>query len=104
MLNVAGLAALGGSLDINLLSGVTLTNGETFDILNYGTESGAFANAPTTGFSMDGWKWDINYDYAGQNKVVLTADSPISTPEPGSLILLGTGLASLLAYRRRIRL
>jgi hypothetical protein len=94
------------TLEITLLSETTLSDDEMFDILNYtGTETGAFANAPSSGeFAMDGWNWDINYGFDG-NEVVLTAVSAesVSTPEPSALLLLGAGLLALGAFYRRMR-
>ena len=45
-------------------------------------------------------------DYeGGRNFLVrLSAEDPVATPEPGSMILIGTGLAGLIAARRRRRL
>jgi hypothetical protein len=110
LLNVNGGVMLDPSagdeamLDIALLSGSTLTNGKTFDILNYlATDglSGTFGNAPTSGFTMDGWNWGINYDASGvggDDEVVLTADSQVvtATPEPSSLLLLALGFLGLI--------
>ena len=108
LLNVNGPVVLEDSatLDITLLSGVTPTDGETFDIMNYlGTENGVFADAPSgQEFAMDGWNWDINYGFDG-NEVLLTAVSPetVSTPEPSALLMLATGLLALGAFYRRKR-
>jgi hypothetical protein len=107
MLDVNGSIDLAGSLDIKELNGFVPFDGEAFDILNYlGTEEGTFANASPTGFQMDGWNWDINYDFDG-DEVVLTAVSPdppgVRTAEPGELLLLATGLLALGACHQRKR-
>jgi len=105
LLDVSGSATLGGTarLEISLLNGFTPTYGETFDIMDYSSETGEFANAGGQ-FTQDGLTWTINYE---GNEVLLTdvtqGSTPPPVPEPGSLILLGSGLASFLAaYRRRI--
>ncbi len=112
LLDVTGPVTLGGSLDISLLSGFSLADGDTFDIMDYsaGTESGAFTNAPVIGFTQDGWNWDINYDFGpgGGDEVLLTAVSPtgVPTPEPGELLSLAAGLLALGAFyyrRKRVR-
>ena len=73
LLDVAGTIDLDGSLSIDLLSAFTPTDLETFDIMNYaGAEMGEFTNAPTSGFMMDGWNWEIDY---GGGEVILTAES-----------------------------
>jgi len=106
LLGVSGAATLGGSamLDITLLHGFTPADGESFDIMDYGSESGMFANAPTGGFTLDGWNWDINYAYNG-DEILLTAESPstTATPEPSSWLLLFSGLLALGTFRRRKR-
>ncbi len=111
LLDVTGPVTLGGTADLNidLLSGFSLADGDAFDIMDYSTgdESGAFANAPATGFQQDGWNWDINYDFNG-DEVLLTAVSPtgVPTPEPGELLSLAAGLLALGAFyyrRKRVR-
>jgi hypothetical protein len=43
VLNVSGTATLGGTLNVDAITGFTPTNGETFDILNAGSISGTFS-------------------------------------------------------------
>src|ERR1019366_918243 len=90
-------------LDILFENGFMPTVGETFTIMDTSSISGEFSNAPDTGFVMDGWNWGINYDAPG-NDVVLTAElstETISTPEPGSLGMLVTGLLCLIFLGRK---
>ncbi|HTT17731.1 MAG TPA: PEP-CTERM sorting domain-containing protein, partial [Candidatus Sulfotelmatobacter sp.] len=101
----------GSLLDIELLNGFTPTDGETFDIMDAVLISGTFANAPTTGFEMDGFDWTITYD---PGEIVLDAVSPVSgggggggtnVPEPSSFVLLVAamiGLGILRIWRRRV--
>jgi hypothetical protein len=110
----------GALLDIDLLNGFTPTDGETFDIMTAIGISGTFANAPTTGFEMDGFDWTITYD---PGEIVLDAVSAVSgggggnggnggggnggtgsTPEPPALFLLGAGLIGLAIWSQRRRL
>ncbi len=107
LLTVGGPLTLGSSdtLNIDLLDGFTPSDDKLFDILNYtGGESGSFANAAPGDFDMDGWVWDISYDYDNEDEVVLEALTPeVSTPEPGELLLLAVGLLALSAFYRRKR-
>jgi hypothetical protein len=93
----------GALLNIELLGGFTPFVGETFTLVDFLSGTGTFANAPTTGFVMDGFNWSIAYN---ATDIVLDAGSPVSTtptPEPGSMFLLGTGLAALAGsiYKKR---
>ena len=102
LLFVNGSATLGpGSLlDITLQGGFTAFFGELFTLMDFTTGMGAFANAPSTGFQMDGFNWTIEY---GATSIVLDASSPVTTatPEPSGLVLLSTGLAALSGFRRK---
>jgi len=84
-LNVNGNVFLdpGAFLEITLLNGFDPIN-QTFGIMDYSSLSGQFANGSS--FWDDGYLWDITY---GQNQINVTA---VSTPEPGSLLLLFIGL------------
>ena len=93
----------GALLDIDLQNGFTPTDGETFDIMLALQISGTFANAPATGFQMDGFDWTIAYN---SNDIVLDAVSPVNTgggggtnvPEPSSLPMLAIGMTALIGY------
>ena len=97
---VNGTATLGADslLNIVLLNGFTPLAGETFTLMDFLGGSGTFANAPTTGFQMDGINWTISYN---ANDIILDAGSPV--PEPSSVIVMGPSLAALFGYLWRKR-
>jgi len=75
VLNISGTASLGGVLNVDLISGFKPTVGETFDIMDYTSETGAFTtlNLPKL---TGGDTWSISYNATG---VVLTVDGPAAT-------------------------
>jgi hypothetical protein len=97
LLNVTGDVVLGPNslLQIILLNGFNPL-GKTFDVLNYGTLFGQFANGTT--FSADGFLWNLTY---ADHEIEVTAVGTVGTPEPGSFPLLALGLAGLTLFLGR---
>jgi hypothetical protein len=71
VLNISGAATLGGTLNVDALTGFTPTVGQQFDILNYVSETGSFSTVDCT-FS-NGDRCSIAYNSTG---AVLTIDAP----------------------------
>jgi len=72
VLNITSTATLGGALNVDLINGFNLTVGETFDIMDYSSETGTFAtlNLPKL---TGGDTWSISYN---ATDVVLTVEAP----------------------------
>jgi hypothetical protein len=105
LLDISGSASLdpGASLDIDLLGGFDPSNGASFTILDYGSESGTF-NISDPFFDHGTQRWIISSYNGGSNDIVLTAEAnPTTTPEPSTTILVGTMLlvACLYAGKKR---
>ena len=95
--NVAGSASLDGTLDILLQSGYNPAVGTSFTylLLNPGQLTGTYATILNDIFNGGTEKWVVNYNDAG-GFVSLTAASNVgTTPEPGTFLLLGSGLLSV---------
>jgi hypothetical protein len=75
VLNVSGAATLGGTLDVDTLTGFTLAAGDSFDVLNYASESGTFTtlNLPTL---TGGDTWNVNYAGNSGTELILTVEGP----------------------------
>jgi len=89
---------LAGNLDITLQSGFIPANGDIFEILtttNAGLVNGVFSNTPGDIYTFGSGSFDVSYT---TSSVVL---SNFTVPEPASCSLLGVGLLSLLAKRKR---
>jgi hypothetical protein len=72
VLDITSTATLGGVLNVDLISGFKPTVGETFDIMDYSSETGTFTtlNLPKL---TGGDTWSISYN---PTDVVLTVDAP----------------------------
>jgi hypothetical protein len=125
-LTISGAASLNGTLNLDLINGFIPTTSDTFDILNASSLGGTmFSTVNGLTFNDGTEEFEVIYN---SNNVTLDVESvpsnglsnglalnisktglvasnsmPINrgTPEPGSLLLLGTGLASLAGYCRR---
>ena len=77
VLNITSTATLGGVLNVDLISGFKPTVGETFDIMDYTSETGTFTalNLPKL---TGGDTWSISYN---ATDVVLTVDGPSAAAE-----------------------
>jgi hypothetical protein len=100
-----GVTALGGSLQVSVLTAFPIYIGETFTILtDSGPLTGAFTNVANGGTIIDGQRgvlFEVSYGpgSAFSDSVVLTALTPL--PEPGSLALLGATAGGWAFWRRR---
>jgi len=96
VVNSSIVTILGGTLQIDLMTGAFLTTGDRFDILHAsGGLSGAFGQV--TG---DSSYFTLDYE---ANDVFLVADQNVTpTPVPPGLFLLAPGLVCLYCMRKRI--
>jgi hypothetical protein len=117
VLDVNGSAALAGLLDVDLMAGLTLALGDTFQIMEFANSTSDFSSFEFDGKicsagGTDQWACAQGLIFAEQfagndralNLVVENAGTPGSTPLPSSWIMMLTGLAGfgvVATYRRR---
>jgi hypothetical protein len=107
LLDISGLAKLetDALLTIALEGGFDPSNGTSFTILDYGSESGAFAITDPF-FNGGTQKWVISsYSGGDGDDIILTAEANNveTTPEPANTLLLGTMLLVAAWYARKKR-
>jgi hypothetical protein len=104
IMKMSGPAAPGGTLEVTLEDGFIPKVGEQFAFMDFtpGDLKGAFSDFAGQTFDNGLEKWGISYNNA-DGDILLTAEanSTTPTPEPGSLVLLGTGLVGLGLWLRR---
>ena len=80
VLNISGLATLGGTLDVDAIGTYKPTAGQQYDILNYGSVSGGFSSVDCTFSNGDGCM--ITYD---GTEAILTITAAAPAPRSASL-------------------
>jgi hypothetical protein len=115
-LNITGAATLSGTLNLDLINAFTPVVGEMFDIINFASHTNMFTTvngtsiSPTEHFNVSYNATDVVLTVASgasaPTRVALgsrsgPAPAPAATPEPTSILLLGSGLIAVLARLSR---
>jgi VPDSG-CTERM motif len=100
VLNVLGIANLGGQLDPVLLNGFVPTIGESFTFLTYGSVNGTlFMFNPNIDNLPEHWEVSYFPTYA----ILTVVAGNVSVPDRGSTFLLMTlALLGLMTFRRQL--
>jgi PEP-CTERM motif len=88
------LTLLGGTLDVIFIDGFNAAMGDSFDLLDFASLSGAFGAVNLPGL-MPGLLWDSSNLYSTGVLSVKVV------PEPGTYVLMAVGLLLLVARRLR---
>jgi fibronectin-binding autotransporter adhesin len=84
VLNVSGAATLSGELNVDALTGFTLAAGDSFDIMNYSSETGTFTTTNLPALT-GGDTWNINYAGNGGTELILTVEPPVAPAAKGTV-------------------
>ncbi|HWH57272.1 MAG TPA: PEP-CTERM sorting domain-containing protein [Terriglobales bacterium] len=100
VLDVSGLASLDGTVDFTTVGGFTPLAGDDFTFLLFGSLSGNFTNIDFTNWTCP--TGDSCTEVLGANSLSLDITGPQTapTPEPSSLLLLGTGILVIARFFR----
>ncbi len=112
--NVTDAATLNGTLNLDLINGFVPTTVDTFDIMNFASRTGMFSTV--NGTAINGSEhFVVVYNATNVTLDVVsgalapglfalaTAAGTAPTPEPSTVLLLGSGLIAILATRGRKR-
>jgi hypothetical protein len=92
VLDIGGMATLNGSLTVSLAAGFMPAAGDSFDILDWGTRTGMFANLNLP--QIPGLLWDTSALYTNGTLVVVA-------PLPGDFNVDGlVDAADYVAWRK----
>jgi fibronectin-binding autotransporter adhesin len=93
-----GTLTLGGTLDLNIASGVTFTSGQTLTLLSGTSQTGTFSNiVDDMTYTFDGYEFVANYTGSG---FTLTPVPEPSTWAAAALALIAVGWTQRSRFRR----
>jgi hypothetical protein len=110
VLKVTGPGTFGGRLSVSLINGFTPGLGNRFDLLTCslgcsGLNSGAlFSGGVSLPSLTSGLDWISGLTDGGNSFSLTVVAAAVSAPEPGTLLLVASGLVGLVAWQRKRRI
>jgi hypothetical protein len=110
VLKVTGSGTFGGSLSVSSINGFTPGLGNRFDLLTCslgcsGLNSGAlFSGGVSLPSLTSGLAWISGLTDGGNSFSLTVVAAAVSAPEPGTLLLMASGLVGLVAWQRKRRM
>ena len=101
LLSISGAANLGGALDFTSLDGFAPTIGDEFTFLTFGSFTGDFSSVVFTNFACPVGAVCEEVFSANSLTLEILPEQSVPTPEPGSFLLLGSGLLACCGYLRK---
>ncbi len=99
--NVAGNLNFGGTLRLVSYGSFIGQAGQTFDLFDWGTSSGTFANIDISGFNLAAGTW-LDTSSLYQNGSVTISVTAVPEPETYAMLLAGLGLMGAVVRRRKM--
>jgi hypothetical protein len=96
-LTVNGNLTFGGTLQLSFIDGYTGNAGDTFDLFDFTSSSGAFSQIVVLSPLGNGF----GYTYDGASGVLTVI--PVPEPESYAMLALGLGVISVFSRRKKIR-
>lgn len=96
-LTVNGNLTFGGILKLSFINGYLGNAGDSFDLFDFTTSSGAFAQIVALNPLQNGLSWNYN---AASGVLSVISVTPVPEPSELGMLLCGLGLAGLMARRK----
>jgi len=97
-LTVNGNLTFGGILKLSFINGYLGNAGDSFDLFDFTSSSGAFAQIAALNPLQNGLSW--NYD-AASGVLSVVSITPVPEPSELAMLLCGLGIAGLMARRQK---
>ncbi|MGO9611803.1 MAG: PEP-CTERM sorting domain-containing protein [Dissulfurispiraceae bacterium] len=92
----------GGNIEFDFINGYNPTAGTFLDFLLASSITG-WNTLSVTLLGLNGAGWDVNPSANGEMLSITEQGTYVGVPEPSTMLLLGTGLAGLIGFRKKFK-